>query len=203
MEKIDLLVWDPAVLARATELHGLGIHEVSIGRVADLPDAPLLMGRGKQLGGLIQLWVDSVDVWPKLVEQLPSDAYLVTESVPQPVSPASNLLTHLTWFPKPDRLTEEQFFDGWHVRHTPSSAALHPRRQGYVRDSVTRTLTPGSPSVRAVVCEYFAPSDYLDPAKLFGSKEALEQTMAELPSYADAEDISCCPVFQTTYAPRG
>jgi hypothetical protein len=201
MEKLDLLVWEAAALDAAASLHGLGIQEVSVGRPADLPNAPLLMGRGKELAGLVQLWVDSVDVWPALVEQIPSDAYLVTESEPQPVSGAEGLLTHLTWFPKPPRLSEEEFFHGWHVVHTPSSAELHPHRQGYVRDSVARTLTPGSPPVRAIVCEYFAPSDYLDPARLFGSKEALERTMAELASYADSEDLSCCPVWQTTYAP--
>jgi len=203
VEKIDLLVWDPSVVARASELQGPGIHEVSVGRAADLPNAPLLMGRGPELSALVQLWVDSVDIWPSIVKQVPGDAYLVTESVPQPVSAADKLLTHLTWFPKPERLTEEEFFHGWHIMHTPSSEALHPHRQGYVRDSVFRILTGGSPPVRAIVCEYFAPADYLNPARLFGSKEALEQAMAGLPSYADSEDLSCRPVWQTTYVPKG
>jgi hypothetical protein len=68
------------------------------------------MGRGCELAGLVQLWVDSVDVWPD-------------------------------------------------IGHTPSSVALHPRRLGYVRDSVARTLTPGSPAVRAIVSESFALDD--------------------------------------------
>jgi hypothetical protein len=203
VEKIDLLVWDPAALDGASELHGLGIHEVSLGRAAQLSDAPLLMGRGPDLAGLVQVWVDNVDVWPQLVEQVPGDAYLVTESVPQPVSTSPKLLTHLTWFPKPERLTDKEFFHGWHVVHTPSSAALHPNRQGYVRDAVTRTLTDGSPPVRAIVCEYFTAADYLNPARLFGGKEALQRTMDELPLYADAEDISSCPIWQSTYLPRG
>lgn len=194
MEKVDLLVWDPAALARAGDLDA---RAVKVFRAAELPEAPLLMGRGPDLAGMVQLWVDSVDVWPSLVEQVPSDAYLVTESVPQPVADEEGMLTHLTWFPKPTRLTEDDFFHGWHVVHTPSSAALHPRRKGYVRDSVARTLTPGSPPVRALVSEYFTPADYLDPSRLFGGKEALDRTMAELPSYADAEDLSCCPVLET------
>ena len=203
MEKIDLLVWEADALAPAMELHGLGIREVCVSKAAHLPDAPLLMGKGEALAGLVQIWVDNVDVWPRLLERVPGDAYLVTESVPQPVGMTANLLTHLTWFPKPERLTEEEFFHGWHVVHTPSSAALHPNRKGYVRDAATRTLTDGSPPVRAIVCEYFSPSDYLNPARLFGSKEALQRTMDELPLYADAEDISSCPVWQTTYLPRG
>jgi len=153
----------------------------------------LLMGDGARLRGLVELWVDSVDVWPGVVEQVGGDAYLVTESVPQRVADGE-LLTHLTWFPKPDRLGEEEFFHGWQVVHTPSSAALHPLRQGYVRDAVARRLTPGSPSVRAIVSEYFAEDVYLDPARLFGPAETLERTMAELPLYADHEAISSRPV---------
>lgn len=155
------------------------------------------MGRGPDLAGLVEIWLDSVDVWLSVVAAVSGDAYLVTESVPQPPSGQPGLLTHLTWFPKPSRLTEEEFFHGWHVVHTPSSAALHPRRQGYVRDAVARTLTPGSPAVRAIVSESFAVEDYLDPARLFGGPEALQTTMAELPLYADHADISSCPVWPT------
>jgi hypothetical protein len=111
------------------------------------------------------------------------------------VSSTPGLLTHLTWFPKPERLTDEQFYAGWHEVHTPSSAALHPRRRGYVRDAVARRLTPGSPPVRAIVSEFFTLEDYLDPARLFGGAEALQRTADELPLYADAESISCCPVW--------
>ena len=78
--------------------------------------------------------------------------------------------------------------------HTPSSAQLHPLRQGYVRDAVARTLTPGSPPVRAIVSEFFAEDVYLDPARLFGSPDALTATVEELPLYADQADISSCPL---------
>jgi hypothetical protein len=155
----------------------------------------LLMGRGSELAGLVQVWLDSVDVWPDVVGHISSDAYLVTESVPQPVASTSGLLTHLTWFPKPERLSEDEFFHGWHVVHTPSSAALHPRRQGYVRDAVARRLTRDSPPVRAIVSEFFTVDDYLDPRRLFGGPEALQRTVDELPLYADASDISSCPVL--------
>jgi hypothetical protein len=196
MEKLDLLVWSDADLDAARRLDVPGLRAASVSRAARLPKATLLMGRGAELAGLVELWLDNIDVWPDVVQQVPSDAYLVTESVPQPVSEASGLLTHLTWFPKPARLSEDEFFHGWHVVHTPSSAALHPRRQGYVRDAVARTLTKGSPPIRAIVSEYFAPEDYADPGRLFGSPEALERTMAELPLYADATDISSCPLWK-------
>jgi hypothetical protein len=203
VEKLDLLVWSAQDLADAPALLDLGVRGLAVSVAAGLENPPLLLGRGAELAGLVEVWVDSVDGWPALVEAVPSDAYLVTESVPQPPSGVPGLLTHLTWFPKPERLTEEEFFHGWHVIHTPSSAELHPNRQGYVRDASTRVLTDDSPPVRAIVCEYFSPADYLNPSRLFGSKEALQKTMDELPSYADAEDISSCPVWQTTYLPRG
>lgn len=196
MEKIDLLIFDVAALDAARTLKVDGLHSVSVSRAAHLEGATLLMGRGPELAGLAEVWVDSVDVWPRIVEQVDCDAYLVTESVPQPVSPTAGLLTHLTWFPKPERLSEEEFFHGWHVVHTPSSALLHPLRQGYVRDAVARRLTPGSPPVRAIVSEFFAEQDYLDPSRLFGDGAALERTMEELPLYADQADISSAPVWR-------
>ena len=196
MEKIDLLVWDEAAVEAAKDLDVPGLRSLTVSRAARLPNATLLMGRGAELAGFVQIWLDSVDVWPDVVEHIPSDAYLVTESVPQPVASTPGLLTHLTWFPKPDRLSDDEFFHGWHVVHTPSSATLHPCRQGYVRDAVARRLTRGSPPVRAIVSEFFVVEDYLDPGRLFGGPEALQRTVDELPLYADASDISSCPVFR-------
>jgi hypothetical protein len=198
MEKLDLLVWSDDVVDAAKDLDVAGLRSVAVSRAARLAKATLLMGRGAELAGIVEVWVDCVDVWPLIVEQVPADAYLVTESVPQAVADTPGLLTHLTWFPKPDRLSEEEFFSGWHVVHTPSSAKLHPRRQGYVRDAVARRLTSGSPPVRAIVSEFFALDDYLDPARLFGGPEALRTTVEELPLYADAADISSCPVWRTS-----
>ena len=190
MEKLDLLVWDDVPLR--VEVDGLRSIVVSV--AADLERPSILLGRGGELRALLELWVDSYDVWRDVVAQVPGDLYLVTSSQPQAHSGAPGLLTHLSWFPKPDRLTEEEFFHGWHEVHTPTTGALHPLRQGYTRDAVARTLTPGSPPVRAIVSEYFAPADYLDPARLFGSPEALQASIDELPLYADVADVSSCPL---------
>jgi len=196
MEKLDLLVWSDEAVDAAKALDVPGLRSVTVSRAAHLERATLLMGRGAELAGFVSLWLDSVDAWREVVAQVPGDAYLVTESVPQPVSATPGLLTHLTWFPMPERLSDEQFYAGWHEVHTPSSAALHPRRLGYVRDAVARRLTPDSPPVRAIVSEFFELADYADPARLFGGAETLQRTAEELPLYADAESISCCPVWQ-------
>jgi hypothetical protein len=196
VEKLDLLVWDAAALDAAVALDVPGLRSLTVSAAAGLEKPTLLMGRGPELAGLAELWVDSVDVWRDVVKQVPSDAYLVTESTPQAKADLPELLTHLSWFPKPSRLTDEEFFHGWHEVHTPTTGALHPLRQGYNRDAVARTLTPGSPPVRAIVSEYFLVEDYLDPARLFGSPEALKASVEELPLYADYADVNTCPVLR-------
>src|SRR4051812_34695848 len=196
MEKLDLLVWSADAVSNAAQLDVDGLQRLAVSTPAQLSNATLLLGRGSELAALVELWVDSVDVWRDVVAQVPSDAYLVTESVPQVRSDEPDLLTHLSWFPKPDRLTEDEFFHGWHDVHTPSSFRLHPLRQGYVRDAVARTLSTGSPPVRAIVSEYFREADYVDPSRLFAAGE-LETTIEELPLYADQPDISSCPLRRT------
>lgn len=172
-----------------------------------IPKPSLLMGRGPELAGVVSVWLDSVDHRTPIEAAIaatgsPFDGYLVTESVPQhrgdrdwadgEVSPG---VMHFTWFPKPDRLTDEAFFHGWHVLHTPASALLHPLRWSYTRDAVVRALTPSAPPVRAIVFESFrSVDDYVDPDRLYGSAEALEETMENLPLYADYEDINSRPL---------
>jgi hypothetical protein len=191
VEKLDYLLWD----AVPADLPGARISPAA----TDVK-ATLLMGKGSELACLVEVWLDSLDTRASIEAQLPGrfDGYLVTESVPQMPSATEGLLTHLSWFPKPSRLSDEEFYRGWQEGHTPTTFALHPLRQGYVRDAVARVLTPGSPPIRAIVSEYFAAGDYTDPSRLFGSPEAVAQTMAELPTYGDSEDLSCRPMWRGT-----
>ena len=199
MEKLDYLLWERADGLLECSLPGA--HAVTA-QVTD-PSMPttLLMGAGADLAALVQVWIRSYDDRAGVEDVLRSlsprvDGYLVTESEPQPDDPSLDLLSHVTWFPKPSRLTESDFLHGWHSVHTPHSAQLHPLRKSYVRDTVVRTLTPGSPPVRAVVVERFAVDDYADPRRLFGSKAALAQNLQDLPGYADIGDISSRPMRQ-------
>lgn len=213
MEKLDYLVWRAgdldaqvaALLDGSLLLPVVRRLTVSTADTAvEVPRPLLLMGRGDELAALVEVWLDSVDERAAVEALLgEADGYLVTESVPQaepvaaPVGVRSPGLTHLTWFPKPARLTDEEFFHGWHDVHTPSSFALHPRRDGYVRDAVARALTPGAPPVRAIVSEHFPEvEDYTDPSRLFGSPEALQVTMDELPLYGDQADMSSRPLWR-------
>jgi hypothetical protein len=204
VEKLDYLLWDGADgLLDAPLLECAGVRGLTV-QLAD-PDLPttLLMGEGGQLAALVSVWLASYDLRGELEVQLRRvsprlDGYLVTESEPQPLTDRvwpdgvpSPGLSHVTWFPKPERLSEQEFLHGWHEVHTPHSAQLHPLRWSYTRDTVVRPVTAGAPPVRAVVVERFREvRDYADPRRLFGSKAALEQNMQDLPGYADLASIS-------------
>jgi hypothetical protein len=203
VEKLDYLVWEPC------DVHPLldvpGVRRLTVQRAASLQNATILLGRGPQLHTLVQVWLSSYDDRGPIEEVLGSaDGYLVTESEPQPLTDRdwadgvpSPGISHVTWFPKPERLSEDAFLHGWHEVHTPHSAVLHPLRWTYTRDTVVRTLTAGSPPVRAVVVERFRKvEDYTDPKRLFGGSAAFEQNMLDLPGYADLDDISACPMTE-------
>lgn len=207
MEKLDYLVWGPVDRAALVEaLSPLDVVGLTVQVAADVASPPLLMGRGPELGALVQVWLGSYQARGVVESALPArvDGYLVTESEVQPLTgrdwpdgEQSPGLSHVSWFPKPSRLTEDEFLIGWHEVHSPHSAALHPLRWTYVRDTVVRTLTPGSPPVRAIVVERFREDrDYLDPARLFGPADALEQNLRDLPGYADLDDLSCRPMHE-------
>lgn len=194
MEKLDYLLWDAPPTA---PLRGL-CRSARVSVAARDVRPTLLMGAGDALAALVEVWVDSLDSRASVEACFPGryDGYLVTESVPQTPSDATGLVTHLSWFPKPERLSDEEFYRGWQEGHTPTTFALHPLRVGYVRDAVARVLTPGSPPVRAIVSECFAREDYEDPRRLFGSGEAVQAAMEELPSYGDPADMSCRPLWR-------
>jgi hypothetical protein len=223
MEKLVYLVWkQPALAAEAhrerllgevaRELLAEGVRRLDV-NVSDLlgeiPKPMLLMGEGATLSAAVSLWLDSYDARPPIEALLAADAarldgYLVTESVPQPCPDRdwpdgvrSPGVSHFSWFQKPASLADEDFFRAWHEVHTPFSFELHPRRWAYVRNSVVRTLTPGSPPVRAIVVERFRTlEDYSDPKRLFGSKQALARSAAEVASYADPAALHSAPLSE-------
>lgn len=223
MEKLIYLTWkrdDLAIAAyRRHLLEELAPRILAAGAlaltvsVADtqeaIPKPTLLMGEGASLSGAVALWMRSLDdrgpIEAALREQASRiDGFLVTESVPQPCTDRSwpdgtpsPGVTHFTWFPKPERLTDEAFYHGWHEVHTPASFELHPLRWEYVRNAVVRVLTPGSPPIRAIVAERFRTlDDYTDPSRLYGSPDALKRTVEELPLYAEMESMHSTPLSE-------
>lgn len=223
MEKLIYLTWKPEAQAIAAyrqrlleevapRLLAAGVQALNVS-IADtqeqIPKPTLLMGEGATLSAAIGLWLPSLDARGPVEGALRQgadrvDGYLVTESVPQPCPDRDWLdgaqspgVTHFTWFPKPDHLSDEAFYHGWHEIHTPSSFELHPLRWEYVRNAVARVLTPGSPPIRAIVAERFRTiEDYTDPDRLYGSKEALKRTVEELPLYGDMAQMHSTPLSE-------
>jgi hypothetical protein len=195
----------PRLLAAGAKRLELQISDL----LGAIPKPMLLMGEGATLSAAVSLWLDCYDARRPLEAALREDAarvdgYLVTESVPQPCTDRdwpdgarSPGISHFTWFEKPAAVPDDDFFRAWHEVHTPFSFELHPRRWSYVRNSVARTLTPGSPPVRAIVVERFRElEDYTDPKRLFGSKAALRRSGAEVAHYADPQRLHSVPLSE-------
>ena len=229
MEKIDAIVWQrsgvtqeehaaqlveeaaPAILTAGAA--ALVVHTADTDQ--DVPTPTLLMGRGAAIAAVVSIWLDSIDDRAPMGAALGAsgdsvDAYLVTESMPQrrgdrtwPDGVRSPGITHFTCFPKPARLSDQEFYRGWHEVHTPASFRLHPLRWEYVRDAVVRPLTPDSRLLGAVVLERFRTvDDYADPNRLYGGPEAMDETMRDLPLYADLADIDSRPLHETILRTR-
>ncbi len=213
MEKLVYLLWKQPGAPMAPLQHALlgdaakriveaGARGLVL-QIADLAEDPRMpaqrfFGEGRALGACVSVWLDSLDARGAVDAALSSSGaavqgYLVTESIPQacrdrdwPDASRSPGVTQLVCFPKPDRLGEADFFRGWHEEHTPFSFELHPTRWSYTRNTVARALTPGARPFRAIVEERWRTfEEWLDPKRLFGSKEVLRRSAEELSHYAD------------------
>jgi hypothetical protein len=217
MEKLVYLCWKrPELPIEAFREHWLGhtadavlasgARALTI-NVADLgpriAGCPLVLGEGASWSACVSLWLDSLDQRAAVEAELAADservtAYLVTESVPQrwaardwPDRTRSPGATLVTAFPKPERLSDEQFYGHWHGSHTPLSFEIHPFRQ-YIRNAVARPLTPAAPPYRGIVEERVAElEDALDMRRFFrGSLANIQRGMADVDSFLDRDQIA-------------
>ena len=172
-------------------------------QVADLADDPrvkpqMLFGEGASFASCCSVWIDSLDHRGPIEEALASlggrvDGWLVTESIPQACTDRDWLdgerspgVTQLVTFPKPERLSDDEFFRAWHDGHTPFSFELHPTRWSYTRNVAVRAVTPEAPAWRALVEERWRTfEEWLDPDQLFGSPEVMKRSAEEVTEYAD------------------
>jgi len=174
--------------------------------VADLgdrvADSPLVIGEGRSISASVSFWVHSID-GRGVIEQTLAPCteklwgYLVTESVPLqypdrswPDGAKSPGVTLFTAFPKPDRLTDEQFFGHWHGSHTPLSFEIHPLWR-YIRNAVARPLTSEARPYRGIVEERFREvEDALDMERLFRGKAAnMKRGMKDVDQFLDRDKI--------------
>jgi len=102
--------------------------------------------------------------------------YVVTEAVPRrgdrievPVGSARPGLTVTSMLKRAGSLDRDAFLRHWYEVHMPMSLRIHPQHT-YVRNVVSRVLTPDAPSIDAICEEGLATvDDLLDPARFFGA----------------------------------
>ncbi len=75
----------------------------------------------------------------------------------------------LSVFDKPAGVSDESFYGHWYGHQSPMSEWMQPRAR-YLRNAVTRALTPGAPTYRAIVEEAWPTIDTVtDIYKFFGT----------------------------------
>jgi hypothetical protein len=196
----------PALLALGVDGLRVEVEEPAgkILRTGAQPDGTLLCGS-------VSLWLDSYDnraPHEAAIAAAGTDAFgwIVAESVAKAYpadrpwadgerSPGMSILTFLD---KRPGLDDEDFYRIWHGEHTPLTFELHPFWL-YVRNQALRAITPGAPSVRAIVYEAVATDEeLLDLSRLFGCAGEPERLMdqiaridAHLATFADPATLQC------------
>lgn len=223
MEKLVYLVWkrdgDAIEAFRDRLLGDVGAQVLAAGalaltvNVSDLRQqigkgSSQYLGEGKSIAASVSLWIDCLDQRGPLEEALRAiagrvDGYLVTESMPLRCpdrdwadGTRSPGVTLWTAFPKPERLSDEAFFERWHGHHTPLSFAIHPL-WAYTRNTVARVLTPGAPPHRAIVEERVRTlEDLVDPNRFFGAPENIQRVLTDIATFTDFESITTAPMSE-------
>ncbi len=187
-----------ALVANVSDLHGqLG------------PRNPLVVGDGREISASVSVWLDSLDARLALEATLSGVAsrvhgYSVTESVPLRCpdrdwadGERSPGVTLWTAFPKPERLSDAEFFAHWYGSHTPLSFEIHPLWQ-YVRNAVVRPLTPGSKPFRAIVEERFRSlEEILDLKHFFGGDLAnIKRVTDDLAAFTEMATMNTTPMSE-------
>jgi hypothetical protein len=133
---------------------------------------------------LVSIWVDAHDTRAQYEEVLAAvgirrAGYLVTESLYRdygdnehavardwPDGERSPGIITLTVFDKPAGVSDETFYGHWYGHQSPMSEWVQPRAR-YVRNAVTRALTPGAPSYRAIVEEAWPTVEHVSNLQAF------------------------------------
>jgi hypothetical protein len=172
---------------------------------------------GRQLAGLVSVWLDSYQDAPELQALLDSApvaqaaSYLVCESVPQAYGAAmtwqegepSPGLSIVTMLNKPEGADEKVFYHYWHELHRVTTAECHPFAS-YVRNEVARALTDGAPRYRGIVTESSPDvQDFLDPHRFYvsgGDKDQLRanqrRVVDETSHFIDFATIQVAPMVE-------
>jgi hypothetical protein len=156
---------------------------------AQVPTMVPLPGDELPVRACVSLWLDAHDFRDPYEEVLAEAGvrragYLVTESMYRDYgdnehAPArtwsdgerSPGIVTLTVFDKPKGTDDETFYGHWYAHQSPMSEWMQPRGR-YVRNAVTRALTPGAPRYKAIVAEAWHEAEYVtNLQKFFGATD--------------------------------
>lgn len=143
---------------------------------------------------LVSLWLDCYDrrgpfeeVLRECTERIAG--YLVTESLYREYggnqwatprdwpdgqrSPGPLTVTH---FEQKRDMSYDDWIDFWHTKQSPMSEAIQPRAR-YVRNSVSRSVTPDAPPIKGIVEEAWPSPEHVTDPMLFYCGNGSTETM--------------------------
>ena len=136
-------------------------------------------------------------------------AYLVTESVPLP--PPSTVpgqrtagLANVALLRRPADLDETTWLSRWHIDHTPVAIETQSTF-GYTQNAVVRALTPGAPTISAIVEELFPAEAISDLHAFFGAaddddlRSRMERMIASTSAFGANENVDTVPTSRYVY----
>lgn len=165
---------------------------------------------------LVSLWTqqsygDQVRAATALLEKECGEvaAYLVTESVPLPppqTIPGQRTtgLANVALLRRPDDLDEATWLARWHIDHTPVAIATQATF-GYVQNAVVRALTPGAPTVSAIVEELFPAAAIGDLHAFFGAaddddlRDRMAKMVASTSAFGANRNVDTVPTSRYVY----
>jgi EthD domain len=166
--------------------------------------------------GLVSVWTQQsygdqmARVLARLVEEADDvAAYLVTESVP--LIPPDTVpgqrtagLANVALLRRPDDLDEATWLARWHIDHTPVAIQTQSTF-GYTQNAVVRALTPGAPTISAIVEELFPEAAISDLHAFFGAaddddlRNRMDRMVASTAAFGANRDVDAVPTSRYVY----
>jgi hypothetical protein len=164
----------------------------------------------------VSIWIDAHD------ERQPYEAilraagtrragYLVTESMYRdygdnehatkrdwPDGTRSPGIITLTIFDKPAGVDDDTFYGHWYGHQSPMSEDMQPRAR-YVRNAVTRSLTPGAPRYRAIVEESWPSVEHMTNLHTFFGASSNEELGENIRVMLDSTKLLYDPATMRNY----
>ena len=104
----------------------------------------------------------------------------------------------LTVFDKPAGVDDETFYAHWYGHQSPMSEAMQPRAR-YVRNAVTRAITPGAPRYRAIVEEAWPSVEHLTNLHTFFGAATDEELGENVRIMLDSTKLLYDPATMRSY----